>query len=490
MKYSIRMKLFITLGLLIMFFIIGSVLLNTLFLEKFYLASKKNEIENTYREIASLYNGDAEELSLELERFEDFNGVNILILDNDFNTIYSSRQKEVNFSARTFNRNISHNISVALIRERASRIVNKGELVETRNDKRLSSNFIDFYGLLDNKDYIFISTPVAAIKGSVETSNKFFMFTGLVTMVIGSVLVYWITRRFTKPILDLNRIAQRMCLLDFSQRYPVKTQDEMGQLGNSINSLSQQLHISIQELKSTNEKLIKDIEREQKTDEIRKEFISNVSHELKTPIALIQGYSEGLKVNVNEDEANKDYYCEVIMDEAAKMDRLVRQLLSLLQIESGEIPLERSVFDISEMVDEVIKKSSILFKEKNIDIRMERGGELLVNADYERIEQVMMNYINNAVNHVDDRKQISFGIRHTGARVRVSVFNTGRHIPEESMSKIWSSFYKVDKARTRTYGGAGLGLSIVRATMNAHGNSYGAMNVDKGVEFWFELDCN
>lgn len=490
MKYSIRVKLFMTLGLLVLFFVLLSILLNNLFLEEFYLERKKSALEASYKRIDNLYNGDSEELSLQLERLEDVNGVNILILDNDFNTVYSSKQKEISFKSRTFSRNLSHSISIALIKERAARIIKNGQLVETRNDRGFGSKFIDFYGLLGNRDYIFISTPVATIKESVETSNEFFLFTGLLTMVTGAILIFFITQKFTTPILDLNHIAQRMCLLDFSQRYPVKTRDEIGQLGNSINSLSEQLHMSILELKETNEKLKKDIEREQKTDEIRKEFITNVSHELKTPIALIRGYSEGLKLNVNEDEANKDYYCDVIMDEALKMDRLVRQLLDLLQIESGEISLERSDFDISGMVDNVLKKNSIIFKEKNIEITVEGNEIAFVNADYERIEQVLVNYINNAVNHVDQLKQIKVSIRRIEKKVRISVFNTGRHIPEESMDRIWSSFYKVDKARSRMYGGAGLGLSIVRAVMTAHGNRYGAANVDSGVEFWFELECN
>ena len=494
MKYSIRVKLFITLGLLTLFFVLLSIILNNLFLEKFYLISKKIVLEDSYKKIDSLYNGDSEELSLELERFEDSIGVNILILDDSFNTIYSSRQNETNFRSRIFNRNNIHSITVSLIKERVSRILENGQLVEIRYDRRLRSNFVDFYALLSNKDYIFISAPVAAIKESVETSNKFFLFTGIITMLVGGILIFFITTKFTKPILDLNYIAQRMSLLDFSKRYPVKTQDEVGHLGDSINSLSEQLHKSILELKSANEKLKKDIEREQKIDEIRKEFITNVSHELKTPIALIQGYSEGLKVNVNEDEENKNYYCDVIMDEALKMDRLVRQLLDLSQIESGEISLERSDFDISEMADAVIKKNSIILKEKNIDITVEKDENTVVNADYEKIEQVLLNYLSNAVNHTDENKQIKVSIRRIEKKVKVSVFNTGRHIPEASMDKIWSSFYKVDKARTRVYGGAGLGLSIVRAIMNAHGGGYGAVNVEGsgnlhgGVEFWFELE--
>jgi signal transduction histidine kinase len=279
-----------------------------------------------------------------------------------------------------------------------------------------------------------------------------------------------------------------MAKLDFSQKYKIETRDEIGDLGKSINSLSNQLDKSITELTEANAKLLKDIEHERRIDEMRKEFVSSVSHELKTPIALIQGYAEGLKENIIEDEESKNYYCYVIADEASKMNKMVRELLDLSQIESGYFILERQVVDISMLVEQVLNKFEPILKEKQICLSGARQREVMVNGDIFRIEQVMVNYLNNAINHIDQQKEIAVNIHPVDDKVRISVFNTGKPIPDESLDKVFISFYKVDKARTRSYGGTGLGLSVVRAIQEQHNNAYGVINRDNGVEFWFDVD--
>jgi two-component system sensor histidine kinase VanS len=278
-----------------------------------------------------------------------------------------------------------------------------------------------------------------------------------------------------------------MAELDFTQTYQVKTMDELGQLGQSINSLSEQLGKSISELQQANQKLEADNQYQKKLVEIRKEFISNVSHELKTPIALIQGYAEGLKLNVIDNEDDKLFYCNVIMDEAAKMNKLVRELLDLSEIDSGGFQMEREVFDLTQLVEWVCEKCHLIFKDKDIKLEIEKTAGTLVYADIDRIEQVLVNYINNAVGHVDTEKIVRISIRVKAGKVRTTVFNSGSPVPEEALDKIWHSFYKVDKARTRAYGGSGLGLSIVRAIMETHQSDFGVTNRSDGVEFWFEL---
>jgi len=195
-----------------------------------------------------------------------------------------------------------------------------------------------------------------------------------------------------------------------------------------------------------------------------------------------------LKFNVIEDEENKNFYCDVIVDEANKMNKLVLELLDLSQIDSGGFKLEKSIFDISSLIKHVLKKYEPVFKEKGIELSAENIESIDVDGDMGRIEQVLVNYLNNAVNHVNYKKIIKLSLRPEDKKIKVSVYNSGKHIPENEMDNIWMSFYKVDKARTRAYGGIGLGLSIVRAIMGLHNCGFGAANVKDGVEFWFELD--
>jgi len=492
MRYSIRFKLFAALICLILFFVMLSWILNSFFLERYYFYKKENMLRGSYNLINDLYKSDSENISLELEKLERMQGLHIIITDSNFDLVYNSMERRDNDRPpRTRIRILipdNWNLAESLIRSRIQEISNGETIIETREDRRMNSRFISLFSKLANGDIIFLSTPVAAIEENVQIANNFFLFTGIITILAGSIFIFLITGKFTNPILELNTIAQKMTLLDFSARYPVKTKDEIGQLGGSINSLSDQLEKSILELRSANEQLMEDIERKMKIDEMRKEFVSSVSHELKTPIALIQGYAEGLRMNVNEDEENKNFYCEVIVDEALKMNKLVKQLLELSQMEAGEFHLEKADFKVCTMINQVLRKNELVFKEKGISVSVDNEDNYMVNADYDRTELVIINYLTNAVNHVDDKKIIRICVKGSSEKVTVSVFNSGEHLPVESYEKIWTSFYKIDKARTREYGGSGLGLSIVKAVLQAHKNRCGVKNVEGGVEFWFELD--
>ncbi|MDE6907975.1 MAG: HAMP domain-containing histidine kinase, partial [Lachnospiraceae bacterium] len=245
---------------------------------------------------------------------------------------------------------------------------------------------------------------------------------------------------------------------------------------------------TISELKTANNELQRDIEQKTQIDEMRKEFLSNVSHELKTPIALIQGYAEGLKECINDDDESREFYCDVIMDESKKMNTMVKKLLTLNQLEFGNDAVVMERFELTSLIRGVIQSAKILAQQKGARMIFDEPGTVYVWADEFKIEEVVTNYISNAVNHVDFDKVIDVKVRKENGKVRVSVFNTGKPIPEEDLDKIWIKFYKVDKARTREYGGSGIGLSIVKAVMDSMNQECGVINYDNGVEFWFELD--
>lgn len=490
MKMSMRTRLFLVVSGLILFFVVFSLLMNSQFLQKYYVWHKKEMLSETKKTIDSIYNGDPDAISLELENIERNRGMNITILSQEYTLKYNSSFRI--FDGQNFGRRlIDRRIPLIYPVELKPGELKRGEsITDMVTDPRLKTNFLVFASRLSNGEIIVLSTPLAAIRENAAIANRFFMFTGLITVILGGSAVFLYANRFTRPILDLNQIAQRMSELDFTQKYQVQSADEVGQLGNSINSLSDQLDKAISELKAANEKLKEDIEQERRIDEMRKEFISNVSHELKTPIALIQGYAEGLKLNVNEDEENRNFYCDVIMDETDKMNRLVKDLLNLSQIESGYFRLETSDFDLSKLIDYIMEKYRPTYLERGIKICVDKEENILVYGDVVRVEQVLVNYLNNAINHVDDNKLVQITVKNNNDKIRVSVYNSGSTIPEEALDKLWTSFYKVDKARTRAYGGTGLGLSVVRAIMELHHNEYGVENKDNGVVFWFELDRN
>jgi len=490
MRRSFRLKLYLVMSALIMFFVVMSIFLNNAFMEKYYILKKENYLKDTFKVLNTMYNekGDVE---LEFEKLERMRGVHVVVADKSYSIVYDS----MNSSRDNMNRNMkppasenSNENNENFIKSRADKLIKTNVILENRIDRRLKTSFISLTGKADNGNYILLTLPVASIQDSAKVANRFFLIVGVFTLLMGFTLLYFITKKLTNPIVELNHIAQKMSSLDFSQRYMGKSKDEIGELGGSINTLSEKLEITINELVEANNKLQSDIENERRIDTMRKEFISNVSHELKTPIALVQGYAEGLMININDDEESKNFYCEVIMDEARKMNRLVKELLELSILESGQEELELSTFEILPLIKLVVKKNMLLLKEKGIVPEVTVPEGIKINADYDKIERVVVNFLTNAINHVNEKGIIKLGSKLYENKARISVFNSGLHISDEDIDKIWTSFYKADKARTREYGGTGLGLSIVKAIFERHGYKYGVENLEGGVEFWFEAE--
>lgn len=302
---------------------------------------------------------------------------------------------------------------------------------------------------------IFImSMPIASIHESVALSNRFMIYVGSAALVLGAVFMYFAGKRITSPILSLAALSERMSELDFDARYTADSQDEIGVLGRSMNTLSEKLKETIGALKTANNELQQDIEEKIRIDEARRDFIANVSHELKTPIALIQGYAEGLTEGMAEDPESRDYYCEVIMDEAGKMNKMVKQLLTLTALEFGNDKPVIEQFDLTGLIHGVLSSASILLQQKEAEVEFEPSGPVMVWADEFKIEEVITNYLNNAMNHLNGKRKIKIRLEKHENEVTVFVFNTGNHIPEEDLDKLWTKFYKVDKAHTREYGGS------------------------------------
>ncbi len=486
---SIRTKLFLNISFLLVFFVLAAWFLSALFLEDFYTRNKKRGLIDSGLAIDALYGAGGKNIALELARIADQIGAGIIITDSDGYLKYSSFERLASRQAAALPpRAGALDKPPPSITITAREDIDGNSVLESQNDQGLNVRFMVLKRRLSGGDVLIIRLPLAAVTESAAYANKFMAFSGLLAILAGCIWAYFFARRFTVPLQELSNVAASISRLDFSQRCHIGSNDEVGRLGQSINNLSRQLSKSITELNEKNRQLTADVEKERSLDRLRKNFVSSVSHELKTPLSLILGYAEGLRENVVRDKADKDYYCAVIADEAEKMDKLVNGLLDLSQIESGYFPLERTDFDLSLMLDEIALKYRTILQEKDTALRIERRSPLVVNGDILRIEQVITNVLNNAIAHAAAARLITITAETAEDHVRVNVYNTGRHIPEESLGNLWQSFYKVDKARTRERGGHGLGLSIVRAIQELHGNAYGVENADGGVAFWFLLD--
>ncbi|MBR6406283.1 MAG: HAMP domain-containing protein [Lachnospiraceae bacterium] len=351
--------------------------------------------------------------------------------------------------------------------------------------------YLEIFGYMEdpqgNMKKFILSLPLHNIMLASRFSSRTFIWLSLILLIGAGFMVNILTERITEPVVQLTEISKSMSRLDFSKRYTGDQHDEIGVLGNNMNEMSSQLERAFLQLQMANEKLQKDIREKEEVDEMRKDFISNVSHELKTPIALIQGYAEGLRDIAGDDPESTAYYCDVICDEADKMNRMVKKLTTLNQLEFGGEIMTMEPFDIMDMIRSLVRGSKKMQEDHHAEVSVEGPESCMVLGDAFRIEEVVNNYYSNAMNHLEEPYRIDFRLDDLGPNVRISVKNTGENIPEEELPKIWIKFHKVDKARTRAYGGSGIGLAIVKAIMDSHGHEYGVYNVEDGVVFWFEL---
>ena len=483
---SVRYKLFITLAIAVIMIIAFLILLNNIVLESFYLYSKQGTLIKIFDEINEAYNTSQPEKSIRnmLSNYALRNGYDIMLETQDGINLYTSNENFI----ETMN---SMNILNSQDNNNDIILANKDFNIRKIKDQTTNINYILLSGKLDNNYNLYIRMPISSIQESVKISNNFLYLIGGITLIIAAIIITFISKRFTEPIQELNEIAEKMANLDFSKKFhPKDVDDEINMLGKNINLMSDKLEATIKQLRNSNIRLERDIEEKSKIEEMRTQFISDVSHELKTPIALIQGYAEGLIENVNTDEENRKFYAEVISDEANKMDKLVKQLLELMKLEYGKREFSNANFNIIELISEVIRKSKVMKKEKNIEVRFDFSKPINVYADEFYIEQVVTNYITNAIKHADEvfgEKYIEIRIEDREDKIRIYIFNTGENIEEEDKERIWRRFYKVDSSRNRENGGTGIGLALVKAIMNNYNNAFGVENKDTGVEFYFDL---
>ena len=486
---TVRGKLFFTLCIVVLSIILFLILVNSFVLEKYYQYTKSNQLKSVYGLINSYYNGktDIIDLEEELDKTSIKNNFDIIIKDQDDVAVYLS------------NKDFLSNVRViidfwGMNRKQKSNVLEENDKLEIRNikDTETRSNYILLSGKLDNGYGVYIRIPISSIQESVRISNRFLYLIAGIVIIIGGIAIIYISKTFSSPISELNNIAKRMANLDFSHKYVVKDEDdEIDELGESINQMSDKLESTINQLRNTNIELERDIEKKSKIDEMRKSFISDVSHELKTPIALIQGYSEGLLENVNTDEESRKFYAEVILDEATKMDKMVRQLIELTKLEYENREFNNRNFNIVELEKEICRSSKVMIEEKGANVEFETADVINVYADDFYISQCITNYLTNAIKHVeevDGEKTIKITNTINNDKARITIFNTGKNIEEENLSRIWNRFFKVDESRNREDGGSGIGLSIVRAIMNNYGNDFGVENKPNGVEFYFDID--
>jgi two-component system, OmpR family, sensor histidine kinase VanS len=481
---SIKMKL-TAITLTILFLVFGIQLAaNYLFAETFYVHRKYTVMEKAYEMIGKTIDKTNDQLLDIIGIYEDNNNLQFTIANKDLKAIYNSKQYsfDVNKNKYKIIANFNFKDNVDKFTKNAKPIL---------KEKKNNNDILILYGLIErnqDKFYVLIRTPLKAIKEDMYETNLFILYVSAVALISGVLIVYLFAKRISKPIEEIDLIALNVTNLDFSKRVRERdTNDEIGRLSKNINSMADRLEATINELTTVNQELENEISYKTKIDEMRKDFVANVSHELKTPLAVLNGYTEILKDDIPG--IDKEYYYDVILDEIQNMSNLVHTLLTLSSMENNLTQIEFEDVNITELVSNVLFTNNILFLDKNLDYNFEADEHFYVLANRIYLEQAVTNYLTNAMKHAINGSVIQITIVREKKNIVVKVFNEGDTISSDEINLIWDRFYRSDKARTRNINNnIGMGLYFVRAIMNAHHGKYGVNNREIGVEFWFSLE--
>ena len=491
---SIRTQIVFVIVFVCLVTITASLFMNSVFLKKVYLKDRMDGMLSAFSSIyeagldQSLYDAD---FAYDLENVSLRYNVDIIVSSPNGAVLITTQSEGGQLLSRMMKRMYSMLFSGK--DEEKNQILYSEDncSIEQFHDSQMKSDFLILWGTLYDGNILFMQSGIEPMEISADIANRLVLITGIISVFIGLIVAYLLGRRLTKPIMELSNLSKQMASLDFDARYVSRDiPNEIDILGDNMNLMSEKLEDTILELKKANIDLQDDVEKLSETDRKRREFLSAVSHELKTPLALIQGYAEGLSDGISEDPEDWKFYSDVIKDEAGKMNRLVNDLLSLDRLEEGKTDFTIERFDTVPVINSIIEKNKKLLSDDGIRVDFHADKPFYVISDEFYTGQMIDNYFSNALHHVKgDEKLITIKLEKTEEKkARISVKNTGDNIPSDALPHLFEKFYKVDKARSREYGGSGIGLSLVKALSEKLGAGCGVKNLPDGVEFYFDLD--
>lgn len=462
------------------FFIIMST--SKLIFNQFYFASQDKIFANIYNKIE-----DMEELDVSSDEFREivnacqYSNCSIEVYDTDSNKrIYSSYL----YKTEVFANVESKPIFDGIIGEDHAKIINGvNENFEAQQAVNSLNGRDNVYSLLirySDTIYILVQTPMDMRSIYQEMLLKMILLCLVVSFVLGIFLAYFLARDTVKNIVAIKNTAKKIAENDFSERCRTNKFSEFFELSCYINQMADSLKNQMGKIEKQNSLLEEDIERRKKVEVSQKEFISNVSHELKTPISIISGYVEGLKYGVVQDEDKEKYY-DTVISECQRMGNIIKQLLKLSSLENVALDIEKN--DVSQMVNDIYNRFSFKVPERKFVLKAKEG--LFARYDYDEIDRVITNYLENAVKY--SYGDIFIKAYDSGRYVHIGIISMGT-IGDADIDRIWERFYRADKSHKRSENSTGLGLSIVKAAMERHGMPYGVLVKNGTVEFYIELE--
>ena len=462
MKYSMRRQFAIMFIMLITGTILLCFTLNSTLLSKYYINNKKNALVKAYYSInrASM-EGDitTEEYDIELQKICEKYNIHVLVADGESETVKASMNDPQSAINHLFD-NIFRGVD-----ESKLLLSTDNYKMQFVTDYRTQTGYLEMWGVLDNGYFFLLRSALESIQESVKISNRFLAYVGLGAVVVSALLVIWLSNRITKPILELADISERMKHLDFEAKYTGKEKTEISVLGNNINELSETLETTISELKTANNELLKDLEKKDKIDEMRKEFLSNVSHELKTPLTAISGYAELLQGGMVSEDQKQHFYQEIIKN-SDRLLALINDIIRLSELDRSEKEPQFSEFDLYDAVNEFMEGLKVGAAGKNISLEFS-GEHCMIRGNKDMIRELTENLVQNGIRYNNPGGKVVVRVIKKDRPVLI-VKDDGIGIPASDQERVFERFYRVDKSRSKATGGTGLGLAIVKHIVELH----------------------
>lgn len=481
LRASLSVKWALIMGLVVIGLLIMGLIINNLFYYDFNLKKEKEDMLSFAKDLNSHYE-DVDAASDLIDRYVLEHQANIQLLDETDNRQYGFGMT-MNGGKGRYQRTGG---KASLPENILNQVKEAGYTYYVYEHSQFPVDLMALLYAMDNGEIMMITLPFEELSNMAEDSFLFNSYVVVVLILIGMTIVFIISRRMTKPIVKLTQMTEKIANQDFSVHYEGRGHDEIAHLGHNINQMSNSLENALEHLKTANASLVMDLREKEKLANMRKSFLANISHELKTPIALVMSYIEGLDTNDSLDEEQRKSYFQVITKETQHMDRLVHDLLSLAELEYDATQLSMTALDLSSLVDEILDRYMLLIAEKALQIHLDKPDIVMVQGDPKRLKQAIGNLIVNALEHTPQNGALRVHID-DAKEVRLEIENTGSHIPQEILTNIWNVFYKSSHKKEKRIGGSGVGLSIVKAVVDKHDGQCGAENTEDGVRFWMTL---
>ena len=475
MRLRLTHKVFIFSFALVSLVIVGGIYINNNFLEDFYSNKRIAQI----KEVRELISKDIPTKE-DLETYSQKYNITINMINKDNLRSLEQGKIYMKLNPRDNNR-LNKNF----------RTVDRYILDKNNEGNRVIDHrgmeHLEYYKLLPTGQLITLRISMDSIRSTVGIVNEFYIYEGIAILIGSLFFIYIFSLQITRPIIALNSIIKKMVKMDFSYRAKIKSKDELEELGGNINFLSSELEKNMGQLRLSNMKLKDEVEKRKKIDELRKEFIASVTHEIKTPVTVINTHAEMLFYDLIEDKDEGKKYLKTIMSEGNNISLLLNELIKLIKLEANIVDIKMEKLDLSNLIIEESSKYKIDLVDKNVRLILDLEKDIIALGDRFKIGQVVNNILSNGVSYVEDNGELRINLKTKNNIVRVEIINTGSSIPEDQLENIWKAFYRVERSRNRKYGGTGLGLTIVSGILERHRSKFGVENVDGGVKFWFTL---